>query len=393
MAPVSMRRAGLVGAVLSLALWCASAARVTPQDLGAVDGQATTKERLRERGFWPRKTFGDRGSHVGSEACAECHGALVEAYRSTAMARTLAPVTGEHLAALRAAHGAAEGFALGPFRYRISGVDEPPGFTVTDGETSRSAPLEWVFGAGQTGFTWVWREGDGFHESRFSWFPALRRLATTPGRLLDVPLSVDMALGHPLPDAEAEGCFSCHASGIVAGAELDPSRMTPGVTCEGCHGPGADHVALAKSGLGAGAVFDPADLDPDASVDFCGACHSTFWDIALGSSAGLTTLRSPGYRLVRSPCWGDGDARLTCIACHDPHRELPEDPAFYDSACRACHAGADPGADAVHSTAVCPVGTERCASCHMAKYELPEMHVPSTDHWIRIVRQGEPFPE
>ena len=40
----------------------------------------------------------------------------------------------------------------------------------------------------------------------------------------------------------------------------------------------------------------------------------------------------------------------------------------------------------------CPVGTKSCSTCHMPKTELPGAHIDFTDHRIRIVRKGEPFP-
>ena len=40
----------------------------------------------------------------------------------------------------------------------------------------------------------------------------------------------------------------------------------------------------------------------------------------------------------------------------------------------------------------CPVSTNKCATCHMPKIELPGMHAEFTDHWIRNVKPGEPTP-
>jgi len=41
----------------------------------------------------------------------------------------------------------------------------------------------------------------------------------------------------------------------------------------------------------------------------------------------------------------------------------------------------------------CPVGKEACISCHMPRYELPGANQVFADHWIRIPRKGEGYPE
>jgi hypothetical protein len=353
------------------------------QEFAAVAGQMTTDERLRQHPWWPRKTFASADDHVGSAACGECHGSILADQESTAMARTLAPASGFNGA------GAAGEYELGPFRYELARPPDGLGFSVSDGARSLSARIDWVFGAGETGFSYLWRQDGVFYESRFSFFPTLAELAATPGRLRGAPVSLEMAVGRPLPAKEAEGCFSCHASALVDDdGGFDPRRLTPGITCEGCHGPGADHVALLKSGLdGNGAVFDPGRLDADGVLDFCGACHATFWDVELGPAEGIGTVRSPSYRLARSRCWGGARGRLTCLSCHDPHLHLEHDPKAYDAVCLECHAAAQ--ASAAH----CPVAKGSCVTCHLRKVELPEVHVQSTDHWIRIVREGEEFPD
>ena len=85
-------------------------------------------------------------------------------------------------------------------------------------------------------------------------------------------------------------------------------------------------------------IFDPRRLTPSDSVDFCGACHRTWWDVSSNMDIGILNLRFAPYRLEKSRCWGKGDRRITCVACHDPHKPLAEDPAFYDQRCLACHA-------------------------------------------------------
>jgi hypothetical protein len=40
----------------------------------------------------------------------------------------------------------------------------------------------------------------------------------------------------------------------------------------------------------------------------------------------------------------------------------------------------------------CPVAEKNCTSCHMPKIEVKAAHFNFTDHYIRIVRPGEKFP-
>ena len=57
---------------------------------------------------------------------------------------------------------------------------------------------------------------------------------------------------------------------------------------------------------------------------------------------GSLNVRFQPYRLENSRCWkeGKGDARITCLSCHDPHQPLAMDPASYDSSCLQCHRAA-----------------------------------------------------
>jgi hypothetical protein len=136
-------------------------------------------------------------------------------------------------------------------------------------------------------------------------------------------------------------------------------------------------------------IYNPGRLDPATSVDFCGSCHRTWWDVSQMVDQGINVVRFPVYRLEQSKCWANGDARLTCIACHNPHKPLATDSAGYDQNCLACHmksAALKPVAG--HPAPACPVQTSNCTSCHMPKYEIPQMHSLFTDHRIRVVRDA-----
>ncbi len=111
-------------------------------------------------------------------------------------------------------------------------------------------------------------------------------------------------------------------------------------------------------------------------------------------ATGVANVRFQPYRLENSRCWGDGDARLTCIACHDPHQPLAHDSAAYDEKCLACHLVSPAKKQSQdHLGKACPVGNKGCVTCHMPLVALTNMHAPFTDHRIRIVRPGAPYPD
>jgi hypothetical protein len=155
-------------------------------------------------------------------------------------------------------------------------------------------------------------------------------------------------------------------------------------------------------------IFNPKTLDAESlSQEFCGACHRGVDTVAMMPDlGGINNVRFQPYRLFNSRGHDPKDARLACTACHDPHVDLEQGDANYDSKCTTCHAprGAEQATGnrnvstagkraAVSSTGKsCPVASERCVSCHMPKVELPGAHFKFTDHRIRIARQGEVYP-
>jgi len=360
--------------------------------------QLSTEDHLAEPGFWPTQPGSSRKDYVGSDACRPCHAAKVAAQEKTPMARAVAHADDARV--LRTHSNLT--FKVGPYQYLIKSDADHSLYSVTNGTETLSSPLLWAFGTPRVGQSYLFKREDGrYYEARVTYFETLNNLGFTPTRDLTSPKDVEEAMDRPISSTEVSRCFGCHTTASSIGDKFDEQNLILGVTCEACHGPGAKHVAamkdFMKGDLGAashGDIFNSAHLDPVDSVEFCGACHSTWWDVKISGGKGVATTRSAPYRLVTSKCWGKGDARLTCIACHDPHQQLQTDSAAYDHACLKCHVnttGAKPGAD--HPGAACPVSTKNCTSCHMQKVYVPEMHSNFTDHRIRIAREGEPFPE
>ena len=125
----------------------------------------------------------------------------------------------------------------------------------------------------------------------------------------------------------------------------------------------------------------------EQTSNFCGQCHRTWEEIAVGGNLGINNIRFQPYRLTNSKCYDTDDKRISCVSCHDPHQEVDRNTAHYDVKCQACHGGGKPEARA------CKVAAANCASCHMQKLEMPGSHHQFTDHQIRIVRVNERYPE
>lgn len=299
-------------------------------------------------------------------------------------------------------------FRSGAYHYEIKTAGAQSQYTVTDGKRSLTFPLLWAFGASRVGQSYLFhKNGDeGFYEARVTYFDTLKNLHFTPGRALASPKNIDEAMSRLVPPGEVARCFACHTTGANIGTDVNTHDPILGVSCEACHGPGAKHVAAMEaaklSGISIedkgiedkGTIFNAGALSPVDSVDFCGACHGTWWDVKITGVSGVGSLRFQPYRLQNSRCWGRGDPRITCVACHNPHQPLVTDSAFYDQKCLDCHLttrGAKLTAD--HPGPACPVSSVDCASCHMPRFEDPDMHYKFTDHQIRVVRAGEPFPK
>jgi hypothetical protein len=107
---------------------------------------------------------------------------------------------------------------------------------------------------------------------------------------------------------------------------------------------------------------------------------------------GVANVRFQPYRLENSRCWDPDDIRIGCLACHNPHVPRHRDTAFYDPKCLSCHRTAATKRSPKHAGKACPVAKGSCVTCHMPKYELPGGHFKFTDHDIRIVRSGAPYP-
>lgn len=377
--------------------------------------QQTTDQRIHGSSWWPTKGSPSRKDYAGAETCARCHAREFAAQRQTSMAHaSVAPPLASFTRP-----GVRLTLTSGSFTTSIQAGARGDTYAVARGGERLEAPIAWAFGEGVLGQTFILERDGSYFESQLSYYPSIRALDLTPGHSARPPQDLVSAFGAAMNPSDTVQCFNCHNTAATTRWQLDPRHMMLGVSCEACHGPGAKHVAaMERQDIAAGlaAILNPAALQPVDLVDFCGACHRAPLDVPAQKLVAPIDVRFQPYRLAKSRCWTRPDARITCIACHDPHQPLVQDATAYDSRCLSCHRSRldpqpgpgnqsrfdlQPKSDAQPNSgepkkaaaeAACPVSNQRCTSCHMPRYQVNQMHGSFTDHYIRVVRPSDPFP-
>ena len=281
-------------------------------------------------------------------------------------------------------------YRMGAYTWTVTTKNGQSTYRVTDGAATLTLPIQWAFGAGAQ--TWVFEQNGKFYESIVSFYPAENALGITTGDERLTPRTLEEAMGRELTPMDTKLCFGCHATGAVTSHKLTLDTIHPGVTCAHCHQGALDHAADAAVGDFSSEPPHLKDLSAESLSNFCGQCHRSWETVVRNGWRGLPDVRFQPYRLANSRCFNGTDPRISCIACHDPHKDLIRDDLWYDSKCLACHApNARPTSTGKAKS--CPVATSRCVSCHMPKTTLPGGHLHFTDHQIRIVKANEPFPD
>jgi hypothetical protein len=178
-------------------------------------------------------------------ACAPCHQRESARFSESGMAQALQ--SARNSAILRANPKLTT--KIGEYSYEISRAGDGSIYTVTDGKETMRVSLEWAFGQGAVGQTYLFQREGAWYESRVSYYSALRGLDATMGSA-DHPGS-QFAGRRPagwVGAEEAKRCFDCHATNIAKTPQLTLSGMIEGIQCERCHGSSEEHLKAVRSG-------------------------------------------------------------------------------------------------------------------------------------------------
>lgn len=146
-------------------------------------------------------------------------------------------------------------------------------------------------------------------------------------------------------------CGKCHTTGYSKEGNQDGlpgivgTWAEPGIGCEACHGPGAEHAKTA----------DKTKIKLDKTAALCGKCHIRGSKDSIPASGGFIQHHEQYNEMLAGP-----HKAMDCVACHDPHKKA-EFSIKKDAGCASCHSAQ---ATSYEATQMAKVGV-KCIDCHM----------------------------
>jgi hypothetical protein len=214
------------------------------------------------------------------------------------------------------------------------------------------------------------------------------------------PVDEEEYLGKVMADRDGERrCLTCHTTNFRAAVDrVGPEAADHAIGCEGCHGPGAHHVAAVQAKFPDLAIANPAQAQGYAINQLCGRCHGLHHkDAFVAPPADSIWFRFQASSLPQSRCFTESGGALSCATCHDPHRNVETSAARNEAKCLSCHEPTAPATPARRTDqgegrrppgearTSCPINPARgCIECHMPRAWNQGTRSFKTDHYIRV---------
>jgi tetratricopeptide (TPR) repeat protein len=318
--------------------------------------------------------------YVGIARCAECHPSNFRAQRKSHHAQTFR-VSGEL------------GDVPLPDRPRADPADPEVIHTIArEGRdvTFRThtqkgdlrAVVEYAFGSGDRAITLVGRDSNrSWCELRLSYYGSIRGWDRTPAHRVR-PESSHEFLGLVQNDDALRRCLGCHTTYSRVGPGGPVVSSERGFSCERCHGPAGNHLDAVALRFPDPAIGRPRLASAKQLNALCGQCHSAVGRGITADNPELARFQASALPLSRCVT-ADRKPMMSCLTCHDPHRDAETAPGFYEAKCLNCHAARSDPDDS--RTVVCPVNASRgCVTCHMPRVQTSVPNTTFTDHFIRV---------
>ena len=341
-------------------------------------------------------------TYVGSRQCFACHEKIYRSFLETDMGRSM-----------RAAKDWQPGTVPGeatiaaPAGNRVLKVrHDSNGWRQSESEAgvfSDEHPLDYVVGSGANGLSFIVKRGNYLFQAPLSFYSRTKEWNLSPGYQL-----ADLGFSRPI----AQECVACHSGRARPVARHNGEYQEPpfeelAIGCENCHGPGSAHVAKPSQ---KGSIVNPAKLQTRLAEEICLNCHQSgdarvlqpgktngdfrpgTWSIETAALLKIpsslrqnkeTDLLEHHSAMKASKCFRASGGKLSCLTCHDPHKQPAGKQAevYYRSKCLTCHK--DASCPLPLPARVKQAGSDNCIACHMPKRQVAVIsHSALTNHRI-----------
>ena len=274
-----------------------------------------------------------------------------------------------------------------------------------------SERIDLVIGSGVRGQTYLYWTGNELSELPVSYWSDGKQWINSPG-YKDGTANFSR---HVDPR-----CLECHTTYIRPMSSdpqtyaYDKDSLVTGISCESCHGPGANHATFERanpvstSTLLEIEILNPKKFPRDRQVDQCALCHNGTQrkelapafsylpgkplDEYLTANSADVSDRPDVHGnqvglLKKSRCYLSSPS-MSCGTCHDVHR--PERAAAeYSDRCLGCHQWKSCGLASTKGASI----VHDCVDCHMPLQQTNAivsvtagrvLHTSIRSHWIKV---------
>jgi cytochrome c554/c'-like protein len=342
----------------------------------------------------------DKMQFAGSQSCARCHTAAYEQHLKSFHHLTSAPANKQ---TLKGDFDSANKYAINGHLY-IAAEKRQDSFYQTAysyGVPKLTRPFDIAVGSGKRGQTSIYWFQHYLFQLPLTWFTETNEWTISPGysRKADFNRSI------------TSRCLECHSTYFRettnAGSKADEfskAAFILGVECEKCHGSGLEHIAFHEKNPGERTghfIFNPAKGTRQQSLDLCRLCHGgaltktkpsfsfqpgdklfDFFQSDTGKPAAQIDVHGNQYgMLAASKCFIN--SQMTCLNCHDGHKNESTQAAQFYVKCETCHNSAAHNTCKLSSRVDNGFLENKCINCHM-----PE----EASRAIMVIRNGESIP-
>lgn len=300
--------------------------------------------------------------YAGAATCTTCHADIVKNYAGNAHNHSTSPAIRNNIAG--SFHPDSNSFHY-PKEVKVLMEEKGGRFYQTAFQNNiekASFPFDIVIGSGRKAQTYLYWNGPNAFQLPVSFSVASNCWVNSPNYPAD-----RVRFDRMIPI----GCFECHSSyiqrtGIQAqnGYRVDnfnPGNIIYGIDCERCHGPAAAHVKYQTKHPAekiAKYIVSVKQLNSSQQLEQCAACHSGIReplktpfqfkpgellsdyfvkDTAAVDAAALDVHGNQYQLLLASKCFQGATQQMTCVTCHNPHRQERNNLQLFSSKCMSCH--------------------------------------------------------